>query len=58
MNSDPRKPQPAVYARLNAEADVKLVRRRPHPGVRWLGWAIAAAIMVVVVLAVAGGNPW
>lgn len=58
MNSDPRTPQPAVYARLNAEAEVKLVRRRPHPGVRWLGWVIVAAIVVVVVLAVAGADPW
>ena len=58
MNSDPRPPQPAVYARLNAEAEVKLVRRTPHARVRWLGWAISLVIAVVSALAAAGVDPW
>lgn len=54
----PSSPQPAVFARLNAEADVKLMRLRPHRAVRWVGWAIVCAIVVAVALAVAGVNPW
>lgn len=58
MSSEPRAPQPAVYARLNAEAEVRLVRRRPHPAARWMGWALIAVMAVAVVLAAAGVGPW
>jgi hypothetical protein len=54
----PTSPQPAVFARLSAEADVKLVRLRPHRAVRWVGWAIVGAIVAGVILAVAGVDPW
>jgi hypothetical protein len=58
VSSKPRAPQPAVYARLNAEAEVKLVRRRPPAAARWLGWALIAVMIVVVVLAAVGVGPW
>jgi hypothetical protein len=59
-HKDPRppSPQPAVFARLSAEAEVKLVRLRPHPAVRLLGWIIIGTIVALVVMAVAGVNPW
>jgi hypothetical protein len=66
VSTDPRphkdpprpSPQPAVFARLNAEADVKLVRLKPHRAVRMFGWAIALTIAVFVVLAVFEASPW
>lgn len=54
----PSSPQPAVFARLSAQADVKLEPLRPHRAVRWVGWAIVGAIVVAVALAVAGVDPW
>ncbi|MEW6583384.1 MAG: hypothetical protein AB1416_11565 [Actinomycetota bacterium] len=52
MSKDSRGPEPAVYARLNAEAEVRLVRRTPHRAARWIGMALVVAIAVGVALAV------
>lgn len=52
MSQETRRPEPAVYARLSAEAEVRLVRRTPHAAARWLGIAICVAMVVVVVVAV------
>jgi predicted anti-sigma-YlaC factor YlaD len=53
----PRGPQPAVYARLREEAEVRLARRPPHPAARWAGWLLTAVIVVAVVLAVVWSSP-
>jgi hypothetical protein len=52
VSKESRGPEPAVYARLSAEAEVRLVRRTPHPAARWIGLAVLVAIAVAVVLAV------
>jgi hypothetical protein len=50
-------PRPSVYARLSAEAEVRLARRVSSRLTRWAGFAIIVAIVVVVALAVSRA-PW
>lgn len=50
--------RPGVYARLAEQADVREVVHTPPRGVRWLGWALVAALVAVTVAAAVGANPW
>jgi hypothetical protein len=44
--------RPAVYARLAAQVDRPDELRAPAPWVRWVGWALAIAMVVVAMVAV------
>jgi hypothetical protein len=57
LTADPDRGRPAVFARLRREAERRLEPRQPGPGVRWVGWAIALALLaLVVVLALQAGH--
>ena len=58
MEAEPRGPRPAVYARLGEEAEVRLLRRTPHPAWRSMGWVLSLAIAVLVVVVVLSASPW
>jgi hypothetical protein len=57
-DTDTQRGRPAVYARLAADAGHHHVDHRPPGWVRWAGWAIAAAIVVVIVFAAVQVHPW
>jgi hypothetical protein len=50
VTSGPEHRRPAVFARLRANRERQLQTREPHRSVTWLGWAIAVAIVVTVVV--------
>lgn len=49
---------PEVIARLAAQQERRFVPRRPSMVARLLGWAVIAAIGVLVVLAAVEVHPW
>jgi hypothetical protein len=55
---DDRETPPAVYARLREDAETRALQRSPSRAVRWLGWALSAAILAVVILTVLRASPW
>jgi hypothetical protein len=55
---DDRETPPAVYARLREDAETRALQRSPSRTVRWLGWALSAAILAVVILTVLRASPW
>jgi hypothetical protein len=50
VTSGPEHRRPAVFARLRANRERQLQTREPHRSVTWLGWAIAVAIVVTIVV--------
>jgi hypothetical protein len=46
----PEHRRPAIFARLRANSERQLQTREPHRAVTWLGWAIALAIVAMVVV--------
>ena len=50
--------RPETYARLAAEAEATLSRRTPSPRVRWVGLAICVLLVIGVLAAVFGVDPW
>jgi hypothetical protein len=57
VTSGPERRRPAVFARLRANHERQLQTHEPHRAVTWAGWAIAAAVIVmVIVLALQAGS--